>query len=112
MGTIVVLAANSIPSINDITIQELEPLLHQAGHFDSAFGAALSIGRLRAVGSGSGLPVIDLSQVMLQICHIYCDRHACCGAVAVAVPDRAWKRSQGHCSRTAIAAGWHALAPQ
>ena len=63
MGTSVLLAANSTPSINDITVQELQPLLQQAAQLDTTIGAAISLGRLVAVSSGNDLPVIDLSQV-------------------------------------------------
>lgn len=71
MGTTVILAANEVPSINDITIQELQPLLQQAAQLDSVLSAALSIGRLQAVSSGNDLPVIDLSRVcrlLIRLC--------------------------------------------
>ena len=62
-GTAVVLAANELPSINDMTAAELEALLPQICSLDAILCKAVSSQRLRVVSSGSGLPVIDLSQV-------------------------------------------------
>src|SRR5579875_132506 len=59
-GTSVVLAANSVPSINDITQPELQDVLRQAGGLDRTLGRALAEGSLVAVPNGSDLPVIDL----------------------------------------------------
>ena len=70
MGTIVILAANEVPSINDITHRELKPLLQQVAQFDHTLGAALSLGRLQAVSSGNDLPVIDLSKASLAL-HVH-----------------------------------------
>jgi type II pantothenate kinase len=59
----VVLAANTHPTLNDVTAEELKPLLRQAAALDPDQGllpAALREGRLRVVASGNGLPVIDL----------------------------------------------------
>ena len=61
-GSAVVLAANSVPSINDITAPELQGVLRQAGNLDKALGRALAEGSLCAVPSGNDLPVIDLRQ--------------------------------------------------
>ena len=62
LGTTVLLAANEVASINDVTLGELEPLLQQAAQLDATLGAALSLRRLQAVSSGNDLPVIDLSR--------------------------------------------------
>ena len=63
-GTAVIIAANSLPSINDITAQELTELLKQAGQVDKLIGRSLQEGILQVVESGSDLPVIDLSKVV------------------------------------------------
>ncbi len=63
-GTTVVVAANELPSINDMTAAELEALLPQICSSDALLCKAVSSQRLRVVSSGSGLPVIDLSQVL------------------------------------------------
>ena len=57
------LAANETPSINDITARELTPLIRRVAEFDPATRAAVEEGRLRAVSSGSDLPVIDLTKI-------------------------------------------------
>jgi damage-control phosphatase, subfamily II, stand-alone protein len=62
-GTEVVLAANEVPSINDITARELRPLLQRAGEGDAVIGRAVAEGVLRCVSSGSADPVIHLGQV-------------------------------------------------
>lgn len=60
-GCEVILAANEVPSINDITAQELTPLLTRVASFDPVVADAIAAGRLRVCSSGSDLPVIDLS---------------------------------------------------
>jgi len=57
----VVIAANSKPSINDITYGELEKLLPDICSIDDTLCKFVSSGRLRIIASGSGLPVIDLT---------------------------------------------------
>ena len=64
-GTGVVFAANSLPSINDITAQELMSILKQAGELDKLISRSLQEGTLQVVESGNDLPVIDLSKVVL-----------------------------------------------
>jgi type II pantothenate kinase len=59
----VTLTANETPSINDITARELVPLIRRVAEFDPATRAAVEEGRLRAVSSGSDLPVIDLTKI-------------------------------------------------
>jgi type II pantothenate kinase len=56
----VVLAANSHPSSNDITLDEAQEVLERAG---SLLGQLLERGRLRIVGTGTGTPGIDLAHV-------------------------------------------------
>eukprot|EP00889_Picochlorum_renovo_P000115 jgi/Picre1/27145/NNA_000114.t1 len=57
----VVLAANSQPSINDITFKELDALLPRICEVDDRLCSHISSQRLRIIPSGSGLPVIDLA---------------------------------------------------
>lgn len=66
-GTQVVLAANSVPSINDITAEELLPLLAAAAERDEVIAAALFNGALTVVASGNDLGVIDLSSVSPEL---------------------------------------------
>jgi type II pantothenate kinase len=97
-GTTVIIAANSLPSINDITAAELEALLPRvrgahpppegsmrastpgsstwlsARHSpqicaaDPVLCKGISTRQLQVVASGSGLPVIDLSKVRTPPC--------------------------------------------
>ena len=62
-----VLAANSLPAINDITAAELDALLPALCAADDTICRGVSSGRLRVVASGSGLPVIDLSRVRTSV---------------------------------------------
>ena len=66
-GTKVVLCANDVPSINDITIKELEelvfPTLLRMNDKDNVFKKAIESGQLACIGSGSDLPVIDLREI-------------------------------------------------
>ena len=65
-GTKVVLCANDVPSINDITIKELEelvfPTLLQMNDKDNVFKKAIESKQFTCIGSGSDLPVIDLRE--------------------------------------------------
>ncbi|GBG83251.1 hypothetical protein CBR_g36866 [Chara braunii] len=64
-GTKVVLAANEVPSINDITCYELRDALSQIDDDDIVL--ALDSGSLCVVSSGSDLPVIDLLNVSPEL---------------------------------------------
>jgi hypothetical protein len=66
-GTTVIIAANTLPAINDITAAELEQLLPKICAADSVLCKGVSERRLQVVPSGSGLPVIDLTKVRLCI---------------------------------------------
>lgn len=59
-GTRVILAANTVASINDVTADEMLALLPRVAAFDAVFASALADGSVRVVASGSDLPVIDL----------------------------------------------------
>lgn len=54
------LAANSQPSINDITAPELSEAVQKAAETDSVVRRGLLEGSLTVVPSGNDLPVIDL----------------------------------------------------
>jgi len=62
-GTRVTLAANTTPSLNDVTIDELKVLIEQVAAFDSVIAKALQDQRLRVMGSGNGVPLIDLTKL-------------------------------------------------
>ncbi|XAL99268.1 ARMT1-like domain-containing protein [Phycisphaeraceae bacterium D3-23] len=63
MGTTVVLTANTEPSLNDVTHDELTLLVAQAGESDPVIAAALADGALRLVASGNWAPLIDMKRV-------------------------------------------------
>ncbi|KAI9168477.1 hypothetical protein H9P43_007849 [Blastocladiella emersonii ATCC 22665] len=62
-GAHVVVAANSVPAINDVTHVELVRVLAQAADADAELARAVEDGRLRVVPSGSASPCIDLTRV-------------------------------------------------
>lgn len=62
-GTTVVVTANTLPSLNDITHDELAVLVDRIAAFDGLTAEAMRDGRLRLVASGNGAPLIDLSRV-------------------------------------------------
>ena len=66
-GTNVVLTANSTPSLNDITHDELTSLIQTIASWDKPIAQALTDGRLELVPSGNGVPLIDLSVCSRQL---------------------------------------------
>jgi type II pantothenate kinase len=62
-----VLAANTFPSLNDVTIDELADLLDAAGRLDGELAEARRDGRLVIVGSGNGAPLIDLRRLSPEL---------------------------------------------
>ncbi|KAI8904812.1 fumble-domain-containing protein [Gorgonomyces haynaldii] len=66
-GTEVILAANTYPSVNDITAVELEPLLKSAAQFDHVLSDGLDHQKLHVVATGSGSPCLDLRQVSEEL---------------------------------------------
>ena len=62
-GTEVVLAVNSVPSINDITVPEMQSIMEHACDIDSILCAYYKLGKWRLISSGNDLPVIDLRYV-------------------------------------------------
>jgi uncharacterized protein with ATP-grasp and redox domains len=62
-GTRVTLAANSEAALNDITADELMPLVERVGALDGAIGQALVRHRLRVSATGSQVPLLDLMRL-------------------------------------------------
>lgn len=60
-GTRVLLAANTHPSLNDVTAAELEALLDRID--DAVLRDARAAGRLRVLADGNGAPLIDLTKL-------------------------------------------------
>ena len=67
-GTPVILAVNSVPSINDVTYAEMLAFLPRAAAVDAFLAACLADGRLCLIASGSDLPVIDLRLLSPELC--------------------------------------------
>ncbi|KND02525.1 pantothenate kinase [Spizellomyces punctatus DAOM BR117] len=62
-GTTVVLAANTSPSVNDITVHELRGILPVIAGFDPVIRSAWAEQRLLALGTGSASPCLDLTRL-------------------------------------------------
>lgn len=62
-GTAVLVTANTTPSLNDVTHAELTILAERIAALDTTWRDALADGRLALVGSGNGLPLIDLTRL-------------------------------------------------
>lgn len=60
-GTRMLLAANSGPALNDITAEELEPLVLRCAQQDGVLADALGDGRLSVIASGGVSPLLDLT---------------------------------------------------
>lgn len=63
IGCNVVLAANDQPSLNDVTVVELDQLLASAAELDKQFAEHLRAGRIATTGTGCDCPLIDLADV-------------------------------------------------
>ena len=62
-GARVTLAANSEPTLNDVTAPELLPLLSQVSAIDDVICLARSTQQLSVIASGNVLPLIDLTDL-------------------------------------------------
>jgi uncharacterized protein with ATP-grasp and redox domains len=62
-GAGVTLAANTEPSLNDITVEELDAVIDSLRPLDPTLDAAVADGRLRTVASGCTTPLIDLAEI-------------------------------------------------
>ncbi len=67
-GTSVVLVANSLPAINDITADELNDILRDAARLDDQIGDAMRSGALSVVSSGAGSPCLDFRRLSNDVC--------------------------------------------
>lgn len=62
-GTRIVLAANELPSLNDITASEVTAVVRRLAAVDPELAGLIEAGMLEVVSTGTDLPVIDLSSV-------------------------------------------------
>lgn len=62
-GTMIVLAANELPSLNDITADETVIVIEDLCRQDDDLAALVRAGMFEVVSSGNDLPLIDLSDV-------------------------------------------------
>jgi type II pantothenate kinase len=63
MGTKIVLAANELPSLNDITADETVQVLQRLAELDENLASLISAGMFEVVSTGNTSPLIDLSDV-------------------------------------------------
>jgi uncharacterized protein with ATP-grasp and redox domains len=66
-GTTVVVTANTAPALNDITHDELVPLIERIAGFDSVFADAARNGQLQLVPSGNDAPLIYMNQISPEL---------------------------------------------
>ena len=62
-GTSIVLAANELPSLNDVTADETVEVLNQLAAVDDDLAALIDAGMFEVVSTGNALPLIDLADV-------------------------------------------------
>jgi uncharacterized protein with ATP-grasp and redox domains len=62
-GTKIVLAANELPSLNDLTADGAAALVEQLGQDDDDLRSLISAGMIEVVSTGNGIPLLDLSDV-------------------------------------------------
>lgn len=67
LGTQVVLTANTEPSLNDVTHDELVGLVQAIAGFDEVTRHALADQRLRLIASGNRAPLIDLTRISAEL---------------------------------------------
>jgi damage-control phosphatase, subfamily II, stand-alone protein len=66
-GTRVVIAANRLPALNDITVGEIRALLPRFQAIDPTLDALVRAGRILAVDSGNTIPLIDLREISDEV---------------------------------------------
>ncbi|MFK7790333.1 MAG: ARMT1-like domain-containing protein, partial [Phycisphaeraceae bacterium] len=69
-GTAVVLSANTEPSLNDVTHDELIGLIEQVAALDTTMRDALQASQLRLVESGNWAPLMDLNKVSSELASV------------------------------------------
>jgi len=62
-GTQIVLAANELPSLNDITADEAVDLLERIAQMDEELASYISAGLFEVVSTGNDVPLINLGEV-------------------------------------------------
>ncbi|KAI9207464.1 fumble-domain-containing protein [Polychytrium aggregatum] len=62
-GTSVILAANTLPAVNDITSNELRDIIEAVASFDRIISEAWNNEALLVVGNGNGSPCLDLGHI-------------------------------------------------
>ncbi len=62
-GTRVIIAANRLPALNDMTVHEVQALLPRLQAIDPALDRLVKDGRILAIDSGGTAPLIDLREV-------------------------------------------------
>ncbi|KAJ3118657.1 hypothetical protein HDU96_010641 [Phlyctochytrium bullatum] len=62
-GSSVILAANTRPSVNDVTAFEMEGIISEAAKFDQKIADSWESKKLRVIGTGSASPCLDLRRV-------------------------------------------------
>jgi len=62
-GTSIVLAANELPSLNDLTVEETSMCLEEIAAVDADLEVMVSGGMFTTVSSGNDLPLIDLTRI-------------------------------------------------
>jgi len=62
-GTKIVLAANELPSLNDMTVDETVVVVEQLAARDDDLAALIRADMFEVVSSGNDMPVLDLSEV-------------------------------------------------
>lgn len=63
----VIVTANTFPSLNDVTIDDLATLVDHAAAVDGELAEARAAGRLVLAGSGNGAPLIDLTRLSPEL---------------------------------------------
>lgn len=66
-GTTVVLAANRLPALNDVTAEELRGLLERVSAMDPVVARLVTQRTIRVVDSGGVAPLIDLREVSAEL---------------------------------------------
>ena len=65
----IVLAANTFPSVNDVTANELRDILTRVAKIDEdGFGRFVRNGRLKTIETGGGSPCLDLRRMSDELC--------------------------------------------
>jgi type II pantothenate kinase len=67
-GTKIVLAANTHPSVNDITASELQEIIDKIVSVDKIFADAVASEMIEVIQSGSGSPCLDFLKISDDLC--------------------------------------------